>query len=410
MSEAPAVQNLERLAIEGGPKLRTAPMPKRRALGPGERRMLEEALRFYEESGNDPGYQGHFEKLYTSAFVQAMGGGHADAVSTGTSALYVALAAMDLPPGSEVLVSPITDPGTLSAIILNRLTPKLVDSKPDSYNIGVDQLLPRISERTRALVVVHAAGQACPDIERIVTVAHAHGLKVLEDCSQSHGARVAGRPVGVFGDIAAFSTMYRKAHMTGASGGLVYSRDLELFRLALAHADRGKPSWESGFDDRDPRTFLFPALNHHSDELSCAIGFSSLGRLAETIVRRLSFVADFTAQLVDEARICSPYGFTPGDSPFFYPVMVDVTRIRGSKCDFAEAVRAEGIDLAPHYNYGVEEWGWLKPYLADDYPTVNAREVRARSFNLYLNENYGEAEARDAVAAIVKVERHFEKT
>jgi perosamine synthetase len=407
MSPIPALGNLERLAIEGGPKLRGTPMPKRRALGPGERHMLEEALRFYEDSGDDPGYQGHFEKLYTDAFVQMMGGGYADAVSTGTAALYVALAAMDLSPGAEVLVSPITDPGTLSAIILNRLTPKLVDSKPGSYNIGIDQLLPRISERTRALIVVHAAGQACGDIERMVTVAHAHGLKVLEDCSQAHGARVAGRPVGVFGDIAAFSTMYRKAHMTGASGGVVYSRDLDLFRQALAHADRGKPRWETGFDDRNPSTFLYPALNHHSDELSCAIGFASLGRLADTIVRRLSFVADFTAQLVDEASVCLPYGFSPGDSPFFYPVIIDTGRIRGSKHEFAEAVRAEGIDLAPHYNYGVEEWAWLKPYLADDYPTINAREVRARSFNLYLNERYGEQEARDAVAAIVKVERHL---
>jgi dTDP-4-amino-4,6-dideoxygalactose transaminase len=319
----------------------------------------------------------------------------------------VALAALDLPPDSEVLVSPITDPGTLSAIILNRLKPKLVDSRPGSYNIGVDQVLPRISQRTSALVVVHAAGQACSDIERMVAVAHAHGLKVLEDCSQAHGARVAGRPVGVFGDIAAFSTMYRKAHITGGAGGVVYSRDLDLFRHALAHADRGKPRWEASFDDRDPRGFLYPALNHHTDELSCAIGFASLGRLADTIVRRLSFVADFTAQLVDEASICSAYGFSPGDSPFFHPVMVDIERIVGSKTDFAEAVRAEGIDLAPHYNYGVEEWGWLRPHLADDFPTPNAREVRARSFNLYLNENYGEQEASDAVAAIVKVERHL---
>jgi perosamine synthetase len=407
VSDAPAVGVNDRLAIEGGPKIRTEPMPKRRALGPSERRMLQEALQFYQERGEDPGYQGHFEKLYTDAFVQSMGGGYADAVSTGTSALYVALAAMQLRPGSEVLVSPITDPGTLGAIILNGLRVKLMDSRPGSYNVGADQLLPRISNDTSAVVIVHAAGQACPDIERMVTIAHAHGLKVLEDCSQAHGARAGGKQVGSFGDIAAFSTMYRKAHMTGASGGLVYSRDLALFRLALAHADRGKPRWTEGFDDRDPRTFLFPALNHHTDELSCAIGFASLGRLADTIMRRLSFVADFTALLVDEATICFSYGFAPGDSPFFYPVMVDIDRLSVTKRKFAEGVRAEGIDLAPHYNYGVEEWGWLKPHLADDFATPNAREVRARSFNLYLNECYGETEARDAVAAIVKVERYL---
>jgi len=74
----------------------------------------------------------------------------------------------------------------------------------------------------------------------------------------------------------AFSSMYSKAHMTGPSGGVVYCRDLELFRKALAHSDRGKPRWREDFSDRDPSTYLFPALNHHTDEISCAIGVASL--------------------------------------------------------------------------------------------------------------------------------------
>ena len=397
------------LAIHGGEPVRKGPMPPRLALGDDELKMLNEALAYYRERKVDPGYQGAFEKLYTDAFVALMDGGYADAVATGTSALYVALAALDLPKGSEVMVSPITDPGTLSAVILNGFKPRLADSKRDSYNMGVEQFVERLTPNVSAVVVVHAAGQAA-EIDKIVVEANARGIKVLEDCSQAHGAKIAGRLVGTFGDIAAFSTMYRKAHMTGASGGVVYTRNLDLFRRALAHADRGKPRWRNDFDDRDPTTYLFPALNHNTDELSCAIGLASLRRLNDTIVRRQSFVFDVIERLVDYAKVCRPYDYSASDSPFFYPVIVDLNAISCSKIEFAGAVRKEGIDLNPHYKYVVAEWSYLKPHLSDDFDTPNARDIRDRSFNLYLNENFGEQEANDVIEALVKVERYYAKT
>jgi dTDP-4-amino-4,6-dideoxygalactose transaminase len=394
------------LAIHGGAPVRRAKMPPRRALGDAEARMIQEVVAYYREEEVDPGYQGPFEKLYTDAFVGMMGGGYADAVATGTASLFVALAALDLPKGSEVLISPITDPGSLSAIILNGFKPKLCDSMPGSYNIGADEVVARLSPDVSAICLVHAAGQAAA-ADKIVAAAHARGVKVLEDPSQAHGARIMGRPVGTFGDIAAFSTMYRKAHMTGPSGGVVYCRDLDLYRRVLAHADRGKPRWREDFSDRDPSTYLFPALNHHTDEISCAIGVASLGRLTDTITRRLAYVTDVAAGLAEEARVCRPYPLSPADSPFYFPIIVDIDRITCSKIEFAEAVRAEGIDLNPHYRFVVDEWPWVQPYLADDFKTNNARAIRDRSFCLYLNENYGGPEAADTVAAILKVERHF---
>jgi perosamine synthetase len=409
MAEAAVSRPNERLAILGGEKIRQEPMPPRLALGPAELEMIQQAIAYYHERKIDPGYQGAFEKLYTDAFAEFMGGGYADAVATGTSALYVALAALNLPKGSEVIVSPITDPGTLSAIILNGLTPRIADAKPDNYNMGVAEFTARIGPKVAGLVLVHSIGQAAQEVVEIVATARKHGIKILEDCSQSHGARVMGRMVGTFGDIAAFSTMYRKAHMTGPSGGLLYTRDLDLFRMGLAHADRGKPRWREDFDDRDPTDYLFPALNHNADEISCAIGVASLGRLKDTIIRRLSFITDFVELLSEESSICRPYAYSPGDSPFVFPVVVDIDKITCTKREFAEAVRAEGIDLSPHYNYLAYKWTWLKPYLSDDFVPVVARDFLDRSFNLYLNENYGQREARDAVSAIVKVERHFQK-
>lgn len=406
MDAAQIAQRIQdpRLKIDGGAPVRSSPMPRRLAMGDAEIAMLNEALSAYRAEGLDPGYQGVFEKRYTDDFVAMMGGGYADAVATGTASLWLAVAALDLPKDSEVIVSPITDPGSLAAITMNGLKPRLADAKAGSYNMGSEQVAARLAPNVSAVLAVHASGQAT-DIDRIVEVAHRKGLKVIEDCSQSHGARVNGRPIGTFGDIAAFSTMYRKIHMTGGSGGVVYSRDLAIFRRALAHADRGKPRWEKDFDDRNPETYLFPALNWNTDELSCAIGIASLRRLTDTVVRRLAFVSELASLMAETDLMFRLHDWTPQDSPFILPVYVDLVRATRGKREIAEAVRAEGVDLNPHYRYLVADWPYIRPYLADGFDTPVARDNRDRSFCLYLNENYGETEAADIAAALLKVHR-----
>jgi len=175
----------------------------------------------------------------------------------------------------------------------------------------------------------------------------------------------------------------------------------------MALADRGKPRWRDDFDDRDPSGYLFPALNHNSDEVSCAIGLASLNRLEDTIRKRRAFVAQVADGLSEKSTVCRPYENSDDDSPFFFPVIVDAGKISVAKTEFAEAVCAEGIDLNPHYMYVVSEWPWIKDYLSDNFDCPNAFAIRDGSFNLYLNENYGEQEARDVIEAILKVEAHY---
>ena len=380
-------------------------MPARNAVGDRERIAIWECLDYYK-GGADPGYDGVFERRYCSDFVSMIGGGgYADAVFTGTAALYVAIGALQLPAGSSVLCSPITDPGTLSAIILNGLRPRLMDAAPGGYNVGPMQVIDRVAPDVSAICVVHAAGKAA-DMPTIARIAKRHGLPVIEDCSQAHFAAAGGQPVGTWGTIAAFSTMYRKAHHTGPCGGVVYTRDLDLHRRALALADRGKARWVDGYDDRNPETFLGPALNLHQSELACAIGIASLARVRDTIDRRLGFVwalEEYMRQ-VDTIFRLPPYSAC--DSPFILPIGVHGESVE-RKIAIAEAVRAEGVPLNPHYRYLVARWPWVKPHLADDFGTPTAAGMIESTFCLYLHENYGQQHASTIAHALVKIDREF---
>ena len=382
-------------------------MPPRRAIGDNEREMLQQMLDYYAAKGLDPEYDGLFENQYCKTLVEYMRGGFADAVCSGTAAVYVAIQALELPRGAEIIVSPITDPGSVNPIIVAGHKPVLADSRPNHYNVDADSVFDRVSDKTAAMVLVHSAGQPISDIEEIASEAHARGIRVVEDCAQSTGGEVVGKKLGSFGDIAAWSTGSRKIQTSGASGGVVYSTNQDLMRRALAYADRGKPKLESTYDGRNPNTYQFPALNLNADEVSCAMGIASVLRLDEVRAKRMAFVRALDEQIKNRCQICSPYGWTHGDSPFFQPIRVNESQLRVDKTTFAMAVAAEGIPLNPHYGFLCEEWQWLRPYLSAGSETLNARRVRDSSFNIYLNENYGLQEVEDVINAILKVEEYY---
>lgn len=398
---------ISKLAANGGPLTRVEPMPIRKSLGLSERRLIDECLDYYDRIGQDPGYQGEYERRYCQEFVKHMGGGFADAVSSGTAALFVAISALQLPKGSRVLVSPITDPGTINAIILNGLVPKLIDSKPGSYNSCAEQLAARFDDRVKAVLVVHSIGEPA-EIDRMVDWAHSVHLPVIEDCSQSHGALVSGKQVGTFGDIAAFSTMYRKGHTTGPCGGVVYTKNVDLYNLVCAYADRGKPRWRVDFNDRDPSGYLFPALNFHSNEIACAIGIASLNRLNDVNEKRRNFIYHLKDHL-KSSQLFSLYEFNDSFAPFIFPIISKFGSTQ-EKIKVANLVLSEGIPLNPHYNYFVKDWPWVQSYLDDSFEPLNAKKIRDDSFCIYLNENYGIQEAKDVTDALYKVEFYLKNS
>ena len=410
------------LAMDGGMRTRRAPWPARRLFGQAEKRAAMALFDQAIETGQAFGYGGPQEEAYCRQFAQFLGGGYADGVSSGTAAVYVALRCLELEPFSEVIVPPITDPGGVMPVPLMNCIPIVADAAPGSYNAGPRQVAARITPRTSAILVAHIAGLPA-DMPGILAVARRHKLPVVEDCAQAHGALCQGRPVGTFGDLAAFSTMSGKHHATGAQGGVVFTRREDLYWRARRYADRGKPFGLSGVT-----TGVAASLNLNLNELAAAIGRVQFRKLPRIVAarRRTALQIARRCQALRAVRMVTP---APGDEGSFWFLLfrLDLARLAVGKDTFVKALRAEGLPVDAGYLHvpSLAEWyktrtvfgrsglPWTSPLYkgkADaEYPVPNIMATDACHFRMNFHEKFGPREVRDIVAALRKVERAYLK-
>ena len=381
------------------------PMPPRRLFG---QRELQAVIQVFErswETGMDFGYQQHFENSYTQAFCDFQGGGYADAICTGTAAVLVALAALDLKTGSEIMVSPVTDPGGISPAIILGHSITICDAAPGSFNMGPQEFEDALTPRTRAAIVTHVGGIPA-HMDEILELARKHGVALIEDCSQAHGACWNGQRVGTFGTVSAFSTMFSKNHASGSCGGLAYTPHADVYRRIRSLADRGKDFFHPNFDPKDPTQALFPALNLNQDEISCAIGKSTLEKLPEIINRRSEIVDDIACGL-DNIPGVFPVLAPPEADPsyFFLTVLVDQAQLGFSKLDYATRLSERGVWLNPDYKYTVASWPWAVKYITGNRHTPNVMNFRERTFNLLFHEGFLEQDIQFILAQAAELAR-----
>lgn len=413
---------LAALAVNGGPRTRTEPWPERGHVGEEEKRAVDALFDETIATGRAFGYGGPTEEAFCRQFADFMGGGYADAVSSGSSAIYVALRSLEIEPFTEVIVSPITDPGGIMPIALLNCIPVVADAEPGRYNTGPEQVEELISPLTSAIVVAHIGGEPV-DVEAIAAIGARHGVPVVEDCAQAHGATLNGRLVGSFGDVAAFSTMSGKHFNTGAQGGVVYTRDEAIHVLSRRASDRGKPHFlPEGSGNQ------FASLNMNLNDLAAAIGQVQLRKLPEIVERRRALVDNLT-RLFDEAGLRSigvPEQVEGAEASYWWwRLRVNDDRLDCDRDTFVGALGAEGVMLTPRYDhlparqpwlrdrrvFGTSGYPWASPLYRGDaerqFPCPNAAEAIEDHFNLTLYESWGEAETTDIVAAIRKVESAF---
>lgn len=407
------------LAIDGGPKVRETPFPKRHLFGAEEHRAVLGLFSAAQASGEAIGYSGPEELAYEREFAAFMGGGYADLVNSGTAALYAALGALRLAAAGEVVIPPITDPGGAMPAALLCQVPVVADAAPGSFNAGAAQIEAVLTPHTRAIVVAHIAGEPA-DMTPILTLAEERDIPVIEDCAQAHGARYKGQLAGSLGAVAAFSTMSGKHHATGPQGGVVFTRDEDLGWEAKRFADRGKPF------NADAASNVRAGLNLNGNDLSAAIGRVQLRKLDAMLAKRRRVAAQI-AEVIAECQAVR-LGWQVPESEGAYWFMrfrVDAAKLRVGKDGFARAVAAEGIPVTATYRHIPSEAIWFKErqvFPGSDYPwglpaykgdrnaqfaCPNAVAAVESHFILSIHENFAAQEVADIAEAFAKVERAY---
>lgn len=221
------------------------------------------------------------------------------ALTNGTVALDLALRALGIGEGDEVIVTPRTFIASVSSVVNAGAVPVFADVDPDSGNLSAATIAEKISDRTRAVIPVHLAGWPC-DMPEIMQLAANHNLHVIEDCAQAHGAKIGPKSVGSFGDIGAWSFCQDKIMTTGGEGGMVTTNDEQLWSEMWSYKDHGK-SWDAVYERDHPPGFRWLhesfGTNWRMLEMQAVIGRIQLERIHRWNERRTQIAEKLIATL-----------------------------------------------------------------------------------------------------------------
>ncbi|MEG1381147.1 MAG: DegT/DnrJ/EryC1/StrS family aminotransferase [Ruthenibacterium sp.] len=409
------------IALYGGVPTITAPMGKGNRFGEEELANVKDALNqntlFY--------WFGTAVKRMTEKFAAMYNVRHCVATSSGTAALHVALGTVGVSAGDEVIVTPITDMGSLIGILYQNAIPVFADLDPYSYNLDPRSVESKITSKTKAILVVHLTGGPA-DMDGIMDVAKRHNLRVIEDCAQSYLAEYKGRLCGTIGDIGCFSLNDFK-QITAGDGGMLIMNDEELYERAARFADKNYQRLPS---DHPVRDIPFIAPNYRMNELTGAVGLAQLDRLSKICARRTAVGDKLSAALALLPGIYPPKVEKDSRSTYwFYMFRIDEAQAGVGRDVFCDALTAEGVvnqhgyipscvyeyDLFKKRNaydgtecpFGCKYNGNQHIYAQGDCPV--AEEILKTAVRINIDEFITDQNVDEMIAAIQKVSAYFLK-
>ncbi len=330
---------VERLACEGGTPVRTRPFPKERKVGEREIREVADAI----ESGWLFRWGGAKVQAFEQAFAKRHGVRYGIACTSGTASIHLAIAALELEPGDEVITAPITDIGSIAPILKEGGIPLFADVDPETGNMDPEKTEKLVSGRTRAILVVHLAGNPC-DMGAFETIARERNLFLIEDCAQAHLAEYMGRLVGTIGHIGCFSLQQSKHIITG-DGGISITADEALATKMALFMDKG---WDRG-TGTSHRVYTLLGLNYRMNEITGAVALAQMERLDYVVTERRRR-GDRLSHLIAECRFVKPQKILDGSKHSYWHYELLVQKNAPFTADqFAEALEAEGIPASAHY-------------------------------------------------------------
>jgi dTDP-4-amino-4,6-dideoxygalactose transaminase len=414
---------MNKLALYGGEKVKNTPFGTGKRFGKEELKHLEEALEqntlFY--------WFGKKVKELNKKFADMYGAKYCVATTSGTASIHVALGAVGVTAGDEVITAPITDMGSLIGILYQNAIPVFADLDPYTYNMDPKSIEAKITPKTKAILVVHLAGNAA-DMDPIMEIAKKHNIKVVEDCAQSYMCYYKGRLAGTIGDVGCFSLNDFK-HISSGDGGMVIMNDENLYYRAFRFADKNYDRFSK--DPAAMRKVEYLAPNYRMTELQGAVGLAQLDKLQGICETRSKYGEYLSDAIKDLPGIYPPKVLEGGKSSYwFYMFRIDEKEAGVSREEFSKALAAEGIPNQSGYIPAcVYEYDLLvnkNVFPGSDLPfSINhekdeikygkgmcptAEEILNTAIKMPLSEFYTEQDTNEIAEAIRKVSNYYKNT
>ena len=350
-------------------------------------------------------------KQFEEEFANYIGCRHAVAVNSCTASLHLALDAIGIKEGDEVLVPAMTFAATAEVVIYFKARPVLVDCRQHNFNIDPDQIEKAITARTKAIVPVHFAGQPC-DMTRILQIAKRYNLRVIEDAAHALPARTDGRLVGTIGDITCFSFYATKTITTG-EGGMATTENPEWadrMRIMTLHGI-SKDAWKRYSSEGSwYYEILAPGFKYNLTDIGAAIGIEQLTKCDKFWEARSRIAKAYNEGLSHLRAIKTPW-CDPGvqHAWHLYVIQLQLERLNITRNDFISELKEQNIGTSVHFiplhlhPYYRDTFG----YKPEDYPNANAVFQRSISLPIYPKMNAGDVER--TIYAVTHIARKYER-
>ncbi|MEY3442031.1 MAG: UDP-4-amino-4,6-dideoxy-N-acetyl-beta-L-altrosamine transaminase [Bacteroidota bacterium] len=290
-------------------------------------------------------------QLFEQRFSALKGGKPTVAVQSCTAGLFLAMHSLDLQPGDEVITTPMSFVATSNVIVQNGGKVVFADIDRATMNIDAEKIAEQITSRTRAILPVHVGGNPC-EMDRIMALADAHGLEVIEDCAHSIEAEFAGQPLGTFGYASSFS-FYPTKNITTGEGGMLVCRDEKIARKLRLLSSHGiaKSTWQRMEVEHNPLyDVLMPGFKYNMSDLQAALGLPQLDKLETMYQRRCQIRAAYDAAFTGSEGLqvvsLNPRGKA---ALHLYLVLLDQTLPHLKRQKFIAEARERGVELSVNY-------------------------------------------------------------
>jgi dTDP-4-amino-4,6-dideoxygalactose transaminase len=344
-------------------------------------------------------------RRFEADFARYVGCQHAVAVNSATAALHLALEAIGIQERDEVLIPTMTFAATAEVVLYFKATPILVDCRQDTFNVEPDQLEQAITPKTRAIIPVHLAGQAC-DIDRILEIARDYNLRVIEDAAHALPARFQGKRIGTIGDITCFSFYATKTITTG-EGGMATTESpewAERMRIMGLHGI-SKDAWKRYTEEGSwYYEILYPGYKYNLTDIAAAIGIEQLKKCDRFWESRQRCAVLYNEGFRDIPGIITPYVAPDVQHAWhLYIIQLDLEQLRIGRNEFIQLLKGENVGTSVHFIPL-----HLHPYYRDafkyhpkDFP--NASTVYERIVSLPIYPRMTEGDVQAVINAVRKI-------